>query len=97
MTGRTIHNLMATRWIIQALRDARTKFGWTQQELADEMGIGQATVAAMEGRRFDPQFSTIVRWMEGLGVDAEVIIRSKDGQVLRSISLTGNGAKEVER
>lgn len=97
MSGRTVHNLMATRWTIQALRKIREAKGWIQQDLAARMGIGQATVAAMEKRRYDPQMSTIIRWLEGLEVEADLVIRSVDLDDSWTIPLTGNGAKEIER
>ncbi|MGH8481293.1 MAG: helix-turn-helix transcriptional regulator [Nevskiaceae bacterium] len=36
------------------IRDRRAERGWTQQDLADRLGVSRQTVIAVEGGRYDP-------------------------------------------
>lgn len=36
------------------LRDRRAERGWTQQDLADRLGVSRQTVVAVENGRYDP-------------------------------------------
>ena len=36
------------------LRDRRTEKGWTQQDLADRLGVSRQTVIAVETGKYDP-------------------------------------------
>lgn len=46
----------------------------TQQELADRAGIGLATLNRIENDRAEPQFRTIRKLAEALGVDPATLI-----------------------
>lgn len=101
MTGRRMnyritHNLQATRWIVQAFRSIREARGWVQQDVADELGVRQSTVASMETRGVDFQFSSLIRWAEALGVEVSMTILDKTTNETLTIPLTGEGAREVD-
>lgn len=51
---------------VQELMDAR---GLTQAELAKRVGIGQPAVSLMLKRQSRPQYSTVVRFAQALGVE----------------------------
>ncbi|MFP6623599.1 MAG: helix-turn-helix transcriptional regulator [Myxococcota bacterium] len=36
------------------IRERRLDCGWTQQDLADELGVSRQTVIALEKERYDP-------------------------------------------
>lgn len=36
------------------IRDRRAERGWTQQDLADRLGVSRQTVVAVENGRYDP-------------------------------------------
>lgn len=46
----------------------------TQQELADRAGVGLTTLNRIENDRAEPQFRTIRKLAEALGVDPKTLI-----------------------
>ena len=63
----------------------------SQQELADVLGVGQATVAKIE-KRTDIYVSTLRRMVEGLGGKLEIAARF-DGRVVSIRQFSDLGAK----
>jgi DNA-binding XRE family transcriptional regulator len=59
------------------LRELRAIAGMTQVEVAEAMGVAQAEVSRLEGRR-DSKLSTIERYVEALGGEVEVVARFGD-------------------
>ncbi len=55
--------------VAERLRDARIQRGLTQDALADESGVGVATIRRMEGAVSEPKISTIAQLAEALKVD----------------------------
>lgn len=86
MTGRAGYSLPETRAVIEALVAVRVAHGLSQKDLADLMGADQAWLSTVEtGGRPDPQFSTIVRLAQALGVTSSLTIydpRSGDSWIL---------------
>ncbi|TNU75013.1 helix-turn-helix transcriptional regulator [Miniimonas arenae] len=41
--------------------EARTRLGWSQQRLADELGVSRQTVISIERGRFDPSLPLAFR------------------------------------
>lgn len=57
-----------TRSVVNTLRCERLRQGLTQKDLADRLGVVQATVAQFENEFSDPKISTIQRYARALGV-----------------------------
>lgn len=62
---------------LQELRQARAL---SQQELAEVLGLNQATVSKLE-RRTDMYLSSLRRFVEAMGGELEVIANFPDGKV----------------
>ncbi len=55
----------------RTLRELRRESGLNQQEMADEMGVSQASVSKVE-HQDDPQVSTLMRYLGALGANLEL-------------------------
>ena len=44
-----------------SLKDAREREGWSQQRLADELGVSRQTVISIEKGRYDPSLPLAFR------------------------------------
>src|SRR5919202_1482169 len=51
------------------VRMLRTLKGWSQTKLAEEIGVGQDTISAIERGEHEPRASTLRKLANGLGVD----------------------------
>ena len=63
---------------LQELRQARAL---SQQELAEVLGLNQATISKLE-RRTDMYLSSLRRFVEAMGGELEISARFPDGKVL---------------
>lgn len=63
----------------QDLRERRTEFGLTQNELADAAGVSQPLIARIEGGDVDPRLSTLRRIVSALN--------EAEGEVVRAANL----------
>jgi DNA-binding XRE family transcriptional regulator len=61
------------------IRTLRLAKGWTQQELAREVGMSQAQVARLEKYQGDPCLSSIRRLADAFGVGADEIVAAWPG------------------
>lgn len=50
------------------LKAARTKRGWTQEELAEHSGVQAGEISRMEASKRDPQVSTLLKLAAALEV-----------------------------
>ena len=55
----------------KTLSDLRRESGLNQQELADELGVSQASISKIEHQE-DPQVSTMMRYLDALGANLEL-------------------------
>lgn len=53
---------------MRKLREAREEKGWTQQELADQSGVNQSTIAGLELGKHRPQIGTLKKLADALDV-----------------------------
>ncbi len=59
----------------QRIAHARTRGGWTQQELAASTGLQQAAIARLErGRQAAVRADTVMALAEGLGVSTDYLL-----------------------
>ncbi|WP_405372378.1 MULTISPECIES: helix-turn-helix transcriptional regulator [unclassified Microbacterium] len=56
-----------------ALPDLRRERGWSQQRLADELGVSRQTVISIERERFDPSLPLAFRLARVFGRPIEEI------------------------
>jgi transcriptional regulator with XRE-family HTH domain len=59
------------RALAGALRELRQHHGFTQQSFADETGLHRNYIGTIELAKASPTWSTIVRFLDGLGVSVE--------------------------
>jgi transcriptional regulator with XRE-family HTH domain len=64
------------------LRELRAVLGFTQEQLANKLGVQQAAVSRLE-RRPDITLSSLRRYVEALGGQLEINVRTPDGEHLR--------------
>jgi transcriptional regulator with XRE-family HTH domain len=64
------------------LRELRAALGFTQEQLANRLGVQQAAVSRLE-RRPDMTLSSLRRYVEALGGELEINVRTPDGDRLR--------------
>jgi DNA-binding XRE family transcriptional regulator len=69
------------------LRELRAALGFTQEQLADRLGVQQAAVSRLE-RRPDMTLSSLRRYVEALGGELEINVRTPDGKQLRLLDAT---------
>jgi transcriptional regulator with XRE-family HTH domain len=71
----------ATRWPVWALiREARTRAGLTQAELARRAGTSQPAIARYERARSMPDVDTLYRIVEGCGLELRLQLAERDPQ-----------------
>ena len=68
------------------LRELRAALGVTQEQLASRLGVQQAAVSRLE-RRPDMTLSSLRRYVEALGGELEINVRTPDGEQLRLLDV----------
>ena len=58
--------------VMQAILDARNKCNFTQKELAEITGIGQADISRIEHGNANPSLNTLYRLAKGLGLKLKI-------------------------
>lgn len=76
------------------LRDARTRAGLTQTELAQRAGTTQSVISAYESDRRQPALATLAGLVEATGLALEVRVRTPRRPIER---LTGPVGRRVRR
>jgi len=56
------------------VRRYRQSLGWTQEELAEKLHVGQGYLSTLENGKKDPQLKTIALFSEVLGVEPEALL-----------------------
>ena len=55
----------------QAMRAARTKKGWTQLRLAEQIGVSEPYYSAWENDRHTPSIQALIRIADVLGISLD--------------------------
>lgn len=77
------------------LREVRALLGFTQEQLAERLGVQQAAVSRME-RRDDMTLSSLRRYVAALGASLEITVRTESGETIR-IAAPGDAGAERAR
>lgn len=59
---------------MSTIKQLRESKGWTQQELADKMGVAVATVSRLENGVHPPQKTTLILLALAFGIDPQELI-----------------------
>ncbi len=57
------------------LRELRAERGWSQQDLAEQLGVSRQSVNAIETGRYDPSLPLAFRIADTFGLTIEEIFR----------------------
>jgi len=60
------------------LSELRTKQGWSQQQLAEYLGVSRQTINAIEKERYDPSLPLAFKISRLFGLSIEVIFNAED-------------------
>mgnify|MGYP002629360513 CR=1 FL=1 len=71
------------------LKTLRKEKGWTQQELADRMGIKRAALGAYEEGRSEPRLANVLAMADLLGVSADAMMRGVDAKQVEANRTSG--------
>jgi transcriptional regulator with XRE-family HTH domain len=78
-----VSDLTKTDSIRATLRARRNALGWSQQFLADQIGLSQPHICGLENGKETPAAllpSTLARWADALGFDVEVRLVERGDQ-----------------
>lgn len=80
MTGpqRVTHSL-ATGDVATALADRRRALGWSQEEVALRVGVGQAVVCRWERGVMTPHLASLLAWAHVLGCGVVIVAPESEG------------------
>ena len=60
------------------LRMLRTARNWSQQELAERLGVSRQTINAIEAERYDPSLPLAIKIAKLFGKPVETIFEGED-------------------
>ncbi|WOO97342.1 helix-turn-helix transcriptional regulator [Micrococcus terreus] len=64
-----------------SLKEARERAGWSQQRLADELGVSRQTVISIEKGRYDPSLPLAFRLASAFDCRIEDLFAPGDGDI----------------
>lgn len=72
----------------QAVRAARTKNGWSQQDLADRAGFSRQSMVALERGEGNPRWETVLRLLSALGMELELTFGEPTDQAFTNLTFS---------
>jgi putative transcriptional regulator len=60
------------------LRELRMRRNWSQQELAERLGVSRQTINAIEAERYDPSLPLALKIAKLFGKPVETIFQGED-------------------
>ena len=79
----------------------RKKNGWSQEELADQLGVSRQSVSKWEGAQAVPDIQKIIKMAELFGVSTDYLLRDELGETekeeYRTLSETFESAADVRK
>lgn len=82
--------------IANRLSDLRRKKGVKQDEIADFLHVGRATIANYETGKRSPDFETLIKLADYYGVSCDYILRGVSSEFANIHSTTGLSGKAIE-
>jgi putative transcriptional regulator len=76
------------------VNESRTRLQWSQQKLADELGVSRQTIISIERGRFDPSLPLAFRLAAIFGTSIEELFFPDDAPPVRAAA--GASATSVE-
>lgn len=67
------------------LQELRARLGMTQEQLAEKLGVQQAAISRLE-RREEMTLGSLRRYVDALGAELEINVRTPNGDVVRLVS-----------
>jgi transcriptional regulator with XRE-family HTH domain len=67
--------MASAEWFAGRLRELREAAGWTQEQLAERVGVKREAVARWEAGKREPGWSNVLALAEALGVDCTAFAR----------------------
>lgn len=64
--------------MINQLKDLRAKHGWTQADLAKQLGVSRQTINAIEKGKFDPSLPLAFKCARLFSLPIEAIFQDND-------------------
>jgi transcriptional regulator with XRE-family HTH domain len=81
------------------LKTLRKQRGWTQQQLADRIGVKRSLIGAYEEGRAEPKLDTLRHLAVALEVPMDILLNGPEGQALpdpaRKVRLSGSALRVV--
>ena len=79
-----------------SLAAIRKAFSKTQSEMGRELGLPQNAVSQLE-KRSDMRVSTLIRYVDALGAELDLVVRLKDGSEIVVLKSLGETVKRSQR
>lgn len=73
-----LENVLYVLLMKNRLRILRAERGWSQQELAERLGVSRQTINAIEAERYDPSLPLAFRIGDAFGLPLEAIFQHKE-------------------
>lgn len=67
--------------LTDAMRRVRKREGLTQTDVADRLDVSQSWVSKLESANYDHQIESIVAYLDALGADLVLSIRTEEGSI----------------
>lgn len=64
----------------KSLKEARKQAGYTQEQLAELVGVSRAAIARYETGEIEPSLETFVRLADALQVSADLLLGRRNGE-----------------
>jgi transcriptional regulator with XRE-family HTH domain len=77
--------------VVIDLAAIRNAAGVTQAQLAERLGVGQGQISRTE-HQSDLLVSTLIDYLQALGVEAELTIKVKRRRITQTVTDTGEGS-----
>lgn len=63
--------------LVAKIIERRTELGWTQRQLAEELGVKQSAIARLESLAVVPRIDTLYRLLKPLGLEIKLVKQGK--------------------
>jgi len=79
--------------LTDAMRQARTQKGLTQQDVAERLEVSQSWVSKLESANYDHQIESVLAYLDALEAELSLSILTADGAIrVKYEELAGEGA-----